>query len=79
MYATYHLKVDEFNDEFIQNLKDTFQQKEITILSKEDYDELEKIRHNAAFTAKLQKRIKTLDEGEGIIKTMAELEAIADE
>ena len=79
MYATYRLKADEFNAELIQSLKDTYQQGEIIILSKEDYDELEKFRYNAAFTEKLQYRIKNLDEGKGIIKTMAELEAIANE
>ena len=79
MNVTYNLKADEFNAEFIQTLKNTYHQNEIVILSKEDYDELERIRHNAAFTAKLQSRIKALDEGKGIVKTIAELEAIASE
>ena len=79
MYATYCLKADELNAEFIQTLKKAYQHQEIIILSKENYDELEKIRHNAAFTAKLHSRIKALDEGKGIVKTMAELETIASE
>jgi hypothetical protein len=41
--------------------------------------EVEKMRHNMAFTEKLQQRIKALDEGKGIVKTMAELEALANE
>ncbi|MCL2070375.1 MAG: hypothetical protein FWH19_05260 [Treponema sp.] len=77
MNTTYCLKADELNPDFIQTLKNTYRQKEIIILSKEDFDELEKIRHNAAFTTKLETRIKSLDEGKGIVKTMAELEAIA--
>jgi hypothetical protein len=80
MYAAYHLRADELNDEIVQTLKNTYQQREIIILSKEDYDdELEKIRHNASFTEKLQQRIMALDEGRGIVKTMSELEALANE
>jgi hypothetical protein len=80
MYATYCLRADELNEGLVQTLKNTYQQREIIILSKEDYDEeLEKVRHNTAFTEKLQQRIKALDEGKGIVKTMAELEALANE
>jgi predicted secreted acid phosphatase len=73
MYAAYHLKVDELNADVIQDLKNTFHQREVVILPKDTYDEWEKERHNAAFTAELQRRIKTIDEGKGIVKTMAEL------
>ena len=80
MHATYCLRVDELNEMFIQTLKNTYQQSEIIILSKEDYDEeLKKTRHNAAFDDKLQQRIKSLDEGKGIFKTMAELEVLVSE
>jgi predicted nucleic acid-binding protein len=79
MYATYRLRADELNEGLIQTLKNTYQQHEIIILSKEDYDEeLEKVRHNTAFTEKLQQRVKALDEGKSIVKTMVELEALAD-
>jgi len=78
MYATYRLRVDELNEGLIQTLKNTYQQREIIILSKEDYDEeLERIRHNTAFTEKLQQRVKALNEGKGIVKTMVELETLA--
>ena len=80
MHATYCLRVDELNERLIQTLKNTYQQSEIIILSKEDYDEeLKKTRHNATFDDKLQQRIKSLDEGKGILKTMAELEALVSE
>ncbi|MFP3040239.1 hypothetical protein LQZ19_00305 [Treponema primitia] len=79
MYASYHLKADELNVNVIQSLKNTFHQREIVILSKDEYDAWEKARHNAAFTGELQNRIKELDEGKGIVKTMAELEAMANE
>ena len=77
MYATYHLKADEFNADVIQSLKNTFHQREIVILPKDEYDKWEKALHNAAFTAELQQRMNELDEGKGIVKTMAELEALA--
>ena len=80
MHATYRLRADELNDEFIQVLKNIYQQREIVILAKDDYDEeLERIRHNTAYDEKLRQRIQALAEGKGIIKTMAELEALADE
>ncbi|GHV63086.1 hypothetical protein AGMMS49587_11960 [Spirochaetia bacterium] len=76
MYATYHLKADELNADVIQTLKDAYRQREIVILPKDEYDEWEKERHNAAFTGKLRKSIQELDEGKGIVKTMAELRAM---
>jgi hypothetical protein len=80
MYVTFRLRADELNEGLVQTLKDTYQQREIIILSKEDFDEeLEKIRHNTAFTEKLEQRIRALNEGKGIVKTMAELEALANE
>ena len=80
MYVTYCLRVDELNEGLVQKQKDTYQQREIIILSKEDFDEeLEKIRHNTAFTEKLEQRIRALNEGKGIVKTIAELEAFANE
>jgi hypothetical protein len=77
MYVTYHLKADELNDEIVQTLKDTYHQHEIVILSKEVYDEMEKARHNEIFTEKLRRGIRDINEGRGIAKTMAELEAMA--
>jgi hypothetical protein len=79
MYAAYHLKADELNAELIQTLKNTYRQREIVILPKDDYDELEKARHTAMYTGKLLASMRELEEGKGIVKTMAELEAMADE
>jgi PHD/YefM family antitoxin component YafN of YafNO toxin-antitoxin module len=77
MYATYQLKADELTDEIVQTLKNTYHQHEIVILSKEAYDDLEKARHNEAFTEKLRRGMRDIEEGRGIVKTMAELEAMA--
>ena len=80
MYASYCLRANELNEEVVQTLKNTYQQREIIILSKEEYKEkLEGIRHNTAFTEKLRQRMNALDEGKGIVKTLPELEALASE
>jgi len=79
MYAAYHLRADELNVDFIQMLKNTFRHDEIVILPKNAYTEIEKMRHNAAFTEKLQQGMRDIEEGRGIMKTMAELEAMENE
>ncbi|MDR2471726.1 MAG: hypothetical protein LBD09_06425 [Treponema sp.] len=79
MYAAYHLKADELNVNVIKTIKNLFHQRDIVILPSDEYAEMEKARHNAAFTEKLQNSIRELEEGKGIVKTMAELEALANE
>ena len=79
MYAAYHVRADELNEEILQTLKRIYQQNEIVIIPKDAYTEIEKTRHNMAFTEKLQQRIEELDEGKGIVKTMTELEALENE
>jgi hypothetical protein len=76
MYAAYHLRADEINDDVVQTLKNAYQHDEIVILPKNAYTEIEKIRQNTAFTEKLQQGIRDIEEGRGIVKTMVELEAM---
>jgi hypothetical protein len=56
-----------------------YHEREIVILPKETCDEWEKERCNAAFTEKLFRGIRDLEEGRGIVKTMVELERMANE
>ncbi|MDR2542936.1 MAG: hypothetical protein LBC80_05760 [Treponema sp.] len=79
MYATYHLRADEINDDFIKTLKSTYRHDEIVILPKKAYTEIEKARHNLALTEKLQQGIQDIEEGRGIVKTIVELEAMENE
>jgi len=79
MYATYHLRANEINDDVVQTLKKTYQNDEIVILPQNAYAEVEKILHNAAFTEKLEQGIRDIEEGRGIVKTMAELETMENE
>ena len=79
MYAAYHVRVDELNDKVVQTLKNIYRQGEIIILPQKAYTEIEKIRHNATFTEKLQRSMQDIEEGRGIVKTIAELEAMENE
>jgi hypothetical protein len=79
MYAAYHLNVDELNADLIKNLKQVYRQREIVILPKDTYKEWEKERHNAAYTEKLQKSMREIEEGKVVVKTMAELRAMEHE
>jgi PHD/YefM family antitoxin component YafN of YafNO toxin-antitoxin module len=79
MYATYHVKADEINADVIQTLKNIFHQREVVIVPKDEYDEMEKARHNAAFTEKLLQGMRDIEAGRGIVKTMAELRAMEHE
>ena len=79
MYAAYYLKADELNPGLIQQLKNIFHGGEIVILPRDEYAELEKARHNLAYTEKLQNSIREFNEGNVIVKTIAELEAMENE
>jgi PHD/YefM family antitoxin component YafN of YafNO toxin-antitoxin module len=76
MYATWHLKADELNADVIQSLKNVYRQRKIVILPKDTYEEWEIERHNAALTQKLLQGMRDIEEGRGIVKTMAELKAV---
>jgi hypothetical protein len=78
MYATYHLKAEELDAHVVEILKNVYSRQEIVILPKKTYDEWEKERYNAAFTGKLQQGLQDIEEGRGIVKTMAELKAMED-
>lgn len=54
-------------------------EKNVVIISAERYNELEKAERNAIFLAKLERGLSQVHEGHGIVKSMAELEAMADD
>lgn len=54
-------------------------EKNVVIISAERYNELEKAERNAAYLRKLERGIAQVRAGQGIVKTMEELEAIADD
>ncbi|GHV54202.1 hypothetical protein AGMMS49579_14380 [Spirochaetia bacterium] len=76
MYVTYHLRADEITADVIQNIKNTYHDRELVVLSKDTYDEPERVRKNAEYLAQLEESKQELEAGKGIVKTMAELEAM---
>jgi antitoxin YefM len=48
----------------------------VVVLSEAAYNELEKSRKNAEYLAMIEKSMQELENGEGIVKTIAELEAL---
>jgi antitoxin YefM len=51
--------------------------KNMVILSEEEYNDLEKAKRNALFLAKLDRSRQQLAEGKIVVKTMEELEEMA--
>ena len=51
----------------------------VVIVSEKDFKEMEKARRNAAYLAKLDLADQQIREGKVIVKTMEELEAMAEE
>jgi antitoxin YefM len=51
----------------------------VVVLSEAAYNELEKARKNAEYLSVIERSMQELEDGKGIVKTMAELEAMEDE
>lgn len=54
-------------------------EKNVVILSVERYNELEKAERNAAYLEKLERGLSQVHAGQGIVKSMDELEALAED
>ena len=54
-------------------------EKNVVIISAERYNELEKAERNAAYLQKLERGLAQVRAGQGIVKTMDELEAMEDD
>lgn len=54
-------------------------EKNVVIISAERYNELEKAERNAAYLGKLERGLSQVHAGHGIVKTLDELEAMADD
>lgn len=54
-------------------------EKNVVIISAERYSELEKAERNAAYLGKLERGLVQVNAGQGIVKTMAELEAMEED
>lgn len=54
-------------------------EKNVVLISLEEWNELQRIVRNAEYLGKLDRAYAELSSGKGIVKTMDELEAMADE
>ncbi len=54
-------------------------EKNVVIISAERYSELEKAERNAAYLRKLERGLAQVYAGQGIVKTMEELEAMEED
>jgi len=50
----------------------------LVVLSEREYNELDKVRRNAEYLAKLDESVRQVAEGRIVVKTMEELEAMAE-
>ena len=55
------------------------QNKNVVVISESEYNDLQKARRNAEYLAKLDRSFAQLENGDVIVKSMAELERMADE
>ncbi|AEF84661.1 hypothetical protein TREPR_2620 [Treponema primitia ZAS-2] len=76
MYAAYHVKAKEINQELINILEKTYHDQELVIVSRDEYNQMEKARHNIEYLAKIDKAARDIEDGKGISVTMEQLEAM---
>lgn len=69
-------KATDENETVIITRKD---EKNVVLISLEQYNEFLRIKKNAEYLKKLDKSIKQIEEGKIVVKTIEELEAMADE
>ena len=53
--------------------------KNVVLISEEEYNELQRIKHNADYMYKMNTSIQQAKEGKIVVKSMEELEQLADE
>jgi len=69
-------KATDENETVIVTRKD---EKNVVLISLEQYNEFLKIQRNAEYLKKIDKSIKQIENGKVVVKSMEELEAMANE
>lgn len=69
-------KATDDNETVIVTRKD---EKNVVLISLEQYNELMKVARNVEYLNKIDKSMKQVDEGKVVVKTIEELEAMEDE
>lgn len=80
MIATISLNIsDEYRKLAIQGEPLFDYTQDLVVISIQNYEELEKAKHNAEYMEEIDKRMERLASGKGIHKTMEELRAMENE
>ena len=74
MITTYQMDVNELTVEVINSIKAAFKNKTINITVSEAMDETDYLLASPANKAHLEKSIKELEEGKGVVFTIEELQ-----
>jgi antitoxin YefM len=73
------VRANEISNDFIQSVKNTYKTQRVVVLAEKEYQKIVKARHNAEYLSKLDKARVELAEGKGIVLSMEQLEAMANE
>ena len=80
-FSTAHSKFADYCDQVTNNAEIVLitrnEQKNVVTMSAERFNQLEKAERNAEYLKKLDRGLAQVHAGQGIVKTMAELEAMA--
>jgi antitoxin YefM len=77
MNAAVTIQANKIDNDFIANIKKTWQDQKIVVVPEADYQQMLKAKRNAEYLAMLDRSFKELEEGKVVVKTMEELEAMA--
>jgi hypothetical protein len=77
MNATVAIQANKIDNDFIRDIKETWQDKKIVVVPEADYQQMLKAKRNAEYLAKLDRSFTQLEEGKVVVKTMEELEEMA--
>lgn len=82
-YSTMRSKLKDYCDQATDNYETVIvtrkDEKNVVLMSLEQYNSIMKALRNAEYLEKIDKSLKQFEEGKVVVKTMEELEAMANE
>ncbi|GAB6393493.1 MAG: hypothetical protein MdMp014T_2866 [Treponematales bacterium] len=78
MNAAMQIRTNDIPAGLVQTLKNTFRGQTVVVLPEAEYREMAKAKRNAEYLAGIDKAARDIEEGRGVVKTLEELEALAD-
>ncbi|MDR3275786.1 MAG: hypothetical protein LBT11_01020 [Treponema sp.] len=73
------VQANEISNDFIQRVKNTYKTQRVVVLAEKEYQKMQKEKawHNAEYLAMLDRSFRQLEEGKVVVKTMEELDEMA--